>query len=75
VDFEGTITSVSGSCPNLTFTVRGTTIVTDRSTDYRKSDCGDVRRGRDVSGSGTMQGNGPIKATDVRVQRDRDGDN
>jgi len=47
VDFSGTITGVSGGCPNVTFTVQGLTIVTDRSTDFTKSKCDDLRRGRD----------------------------
>jgi hypothetical protein len=67
VEFDGTIVSVSGGCPNVTFTVQGMTVVTDRSTDYTKSNCSDVHRGRDVSGAGMTQPNGTIKATDLRV--------
>jgi hypothetical protein len=43
------------------------TIVVDRSTDFKKSKCDDLRRGRDVSGAGMTQPNGTIKATDLRV--------
>ena len=67
VDFEGSVSTLSGSCPNVTITVRGMTIVLDKSTDYSRSDCGDLRRGRDVTGSGVTQPNGTIKATDIRV--------
>jgi hypothetical protein len=67
VDFEGSVSSLSGSCPNVTITVRGMTIVVDRSTAFKKSDCGDLRRGRNVEGSGTMQSNDTIKAADIRV--------
>jgi hypothetical protein len=67
VDFEGSVSSLSGSCPNVTITVRGMTIVLDRSTDFSRSDCDDLRRGRDVTGSGVTQPNGTIKATDIRV--------
>jgi Putative binding domain, N-terminal/Domain of unknown function (DUF5666) len=69
VEFSGTILSLSGACPNVTFTVQGMTIVTDHSTDFTKSKCGDLRRGRDVSGAGVTQSNGTIKATDLRVER------
>ena len=69
VEFDGTINSLSGACPNVTFTVQGMTIVTDRSTDYAKSKCTDLRRGRDVSGAGMRQSNGTIKATDIRVDK------
>jgi hypothetical protein len=61
---------MSGSCPNVTITVRGRTIVVDRSTDFKKSDCGDLRRGRDVEGTGTTQSNGTVKATEIRVRKD-----
>jgi hypothetical protein len=67
VEFDGTIVRVSGGCPNVTFTVRGLTIVTDRSTDYTRSRCSDLHQGRYVSGAGMTQPNGTIKATDLRV--------
>jgi len=72
VEFDGTIASMSGGCPNVTFTIHGMIIATDRSTDYTKSKCSDLRRGRDVSGAGTPQSNGSIKATDLRIQKDND---
>jgi hypothetical protein len=70
VTFSGTITTVSGRCPTVTFTVRGLTVVTDRSTDFTKSKCGDLTRGSDVSGSGTTQPDDTVKATDIRVAKD-----
>jgi hypothetical protein len=75
VEFEGTIASLSGGCPNVTLTVRSITIVTDRSTEFKKSKCDDLRRGRTVSGEGLTQANGTIKATELRVRKDDDDDN
>ena len=72
MEFDGTIVGLSGGCPNVTFTVGGLTIETDRSTGYTKSKCSDLHRGRDVSGAGMAQPNGPIKATDLRIQKDND---
>ena len=69
VDFDGTISNLSGKCPDLTFKARSYTVVTDRSTDFKKSDCGDVRNGRDVSGSGVTQSNGTVRATKIAVDR------
>jgi hypothetical protein len=69
VDFDGTISNLSGKCPDLTFKARSYTVVTDRSTDFKKSDCGDVRNGRGVSGSGVMQSNGTVRATKIEVDR------
>ena len=74
VDFSGRIARVSGRCPNVTFTVNDMTIVVDRSTDFKKSDCGDVRDGRTVSGAGRTQANGTVRATDLRVKQDDDDD-
>src|SRR6185295_4540020 len=68
VDFEGSVSSVSGVCPNVTISVRGMTIVVDGSTDFKKGDCRDLRQGRDIEGSGTPQSNGTIKATEIRVR-------
>jgi hypothetical protein len=58
----------------VTITVRGMTIIVDRATDFKKSKCSDLRRGRDVSGSGMTQSNGTIKATEIRVRGESDDD-
>ena len=70
VDFSGTMSGVSGNCPNVGFSVDGIIVVTDRDTDYSRGNCGDLRRGQDVRGSGLRQPNGSIKATDIRFNKD-----
>ena len=70
VEFAGEVLSVSGSCPNVTIVVNSLTIAVDQSTDFKKSDCNDLRRGRDVVGVGLKEPNGSIKATDIRVGKD-----
>ena len=68
VTFEGTISGLSGHCPNLTFSAGGRTIVADGSTSYSgHTKCDDVRNGRSVSGEGDVQANGTVKATRVEV--------
>jgi hypothetical protein len=69
VDFNGTISSLSGRCPNVTFTIGGPTIAPDGSTDFRKLKCGDFRNGQFVSGSGVTQPDGTIKATLLQVTK------
>jgi len=69
VELEGTISNLSGKCPDLTFKARGYTVVTDKSTDFKKSDCGDVRDGRGVSGHGVTQSNGTVRATKIEVDK------
>jgi hypothetical protein len=74
MDFDGTVTLVVGACPNVTFTVRGNLVVTDRSTDFKKGNCSDLRQGREVSGEGLTLANGMIGATEVRFKKnDNDG--
>jgi hypothetical protein len=71
VSFEGTIANLGGRCPNLTFSVGGTTVVTDGSTNYaKKTKCDDVRNGRAISGEGDVQPNGTVKATMLEVNGD-----
>jgi hypothetical protein len=74
VDFDGTVTTVTGVCPIVIFTVGGMTVVTDSSTDYKKSDCGDLRRGSEVSGAGLTQPTGTIRATEVQVKKGKDNE-
>jgi len=69
-EFSGEVSSVFGSCPDIAFTVDRMVVVTDASTDYAKGHCNDIRRDRDVSGSGFVQPNGSVKATDIRIRKD-----
>jgi BACON domain-containing protein/all-beta uncharacterized protein len=65
--FSGTVSLVSGSCPNLTFTVGGRIVKTDRDTRFKDISCGDVARGgRSVSGDGITDASGAIVADTVK---------
>jgi pyruvate/2-oxoglutarate dehydrogenase complex dihydrolipoamide acyltransferase (E2) component len=72
VEFQGLLFNLSGNCPNVRFTAGVAAVVADNSTDFRKSGCGDLRNGRTVSGRGTVQPNGIIKAT--RIETDKKDD-
>jgi hypothetical protein len=74
VDFDGTVTGAIGVCPVVIFTVEGKTIVTDGSTDFNKSQCSDLRPGREVKGEGLTQPIGTIRATEIEVKKDSKGD-
>jgi hypothetical protein len=69
VSFAGSISNVSGRCPNVTFAVDGTTIAADGSTTYKKSNCGDLENGQSVSGEGVTQPNRTVKATQLQVRQ------
>jgi hypothetical protein len=69
-EFSGEVSNIFGSCPNIAFGVHGVVVFTDSSTDYSRGKCTDVKRGRDISGSGQVQPNGSIKATRIRINKD-----
>jgi hypothetical protein len=68
------MSGMTGRCPSVTFTVRGTTIAVDSSTTFRQSSCSDLRNGRTVDGEGVRQSNGSVKATKLHVAPNDDND-
>lgn len=72
VDFKGTVSGAAGRCPNVTFTIGKQQVVVDGSTQYKRSDCSDLRNGHFVTGKGTTQTNGSLKATQIEVRDDDD---
>ena len=62
---DGTIVKISGRCPNVTFVIRTTTIVTDGSTGYGNGDCGDLGIRLDVAVTGTVQPDRTVRATRI----------
>jgi hypothetical protein len=60
---------VSGRCPDVTFVVRSVTVVTDRSTDYKRGDCKDLKEDRSVTVEGFMNPNGSIRATFIELSK------
>jgi Domain of unknown function (DUF5666) len=69
VDFGGIISDLGGRCPNVTLTVGGTDVATDKATDYKKATCGDLREGEFAAGQGTTQADGTVKATVITVKK------
>ena len=66
VHLEGSISSLSGSCPNVTFTVESQRVTTNSSTTYRDGKCADLRNKRDVEVD-AINSNGTLRATTIRV--------
>ncbi len=66
VTVSGEIAGLTGSCPNVTFTLSGTTIVTSAATQYRANEaCGNFRNGRQARVRGRVQPNGSVLAVHV----------
>jgi hypothetical protein len=70
VEFDGTVSNLSGRCPDVAFSSGGYSVSADGSTDYKKkSDCGDLREGRRISVEGVTQANGTVRAKKIEVDR------
>lgn len=69
VKVRGVVSGVSGVCPNLRFTVRGVTVATSGSTEFRNGQCSEIRDGREVEAEGRRQGDGVIAAQRVELKK------
>jgi hypothetical protein len=67
VDIEGRVGGLSGSCPSLSFIVRGQAVVTDSSTRFEDGSCSSIRNGVEVEVEGERTGSGPIRARRIEV--------
>jgi hypothetical protein len=63
---EGTVASLTGTCPDLHMVVRGTHVTTDASTVFENGECGNLRPGTRVFVDGTVV-DGSVTATLVRI--------
>jgi hypothetical protein len=67
VHVQGSIATLTGSCPNLTFTVKPQTVVTTASTKFVNGTCSNLRVGRAVTVDGVTI-NGVVQASSVQLQ-------
>jgi hypothetical protein len=67
-EVNGAVSSLTGTCPALNFTVQGKKVVTTMSTSFRDIACTAIRNGTVVEVKGTRQADGSIAAT--RVERE-----
>jgi hypothetical protein len=67
VELDGSVASLAGSCPNLSFRVRGQRVVTNSATIFDDGRCTDIRNGRSVEVRGRRQPDGSVLATRVEV--------
>jgi hypothetical protein len=73
VELEGRVDAMSGSCPAITFTVAGKSVVTSASTEYRKGNCGHVTPGAEVVVVGQQRDGHPVVASRIDItKRNRD---
>lgn len=66
-EVRGAVSRLGGSCPNLSFTVNGTTVQTNSATRFEHGTCSVVQNGRRVEVEGTRQSNNSILARKVEL--------
>ncbi|HXH07276.1 MAG TPA: DUF5666 domain-containing protein [Vicinamibacterales bacterium] len=69
VELEGRIAGLSGACPNLSFTVRGTPVATNAATDFERITCQALANDMEVDIEGVVQ-NGVVLAVEVEPEED-----
>ena len=74
VELQGTIQTVSGTCPALKVTTAGRTVSTTASTEFKDTACAGVAAGQTIEVKGTLQPDGSIAATRIQVDA-KDNDN
>lgn len=72
-DGEGTIGSITGTCPSVTMTVEGHSVKTSADTMYTGGACADLRAGARISVTGTNV-SATLLATSITFLRSRDRD-
>jgi len=67
VQFEGTVSGLSGRCPDVSFNAGGHMVAVNRNTDYKHGKCTDLSNGDRLAITGTIIGNS-VTATDIDVK-------
>jgi hypothetical protein len=59
------VSSLGGSCPDVTFTLSGTSVFADASTKYRKGNCQHLEAHQRVIVAGERQPDGRVRAQQI----------
>jgi hypothetical protein len=65
IELSGRISDVSGTCPAITFELRGRTVYTTDDTEFKKIPCEKIDRGTDLKVEGMEMSNGTVRADRV----------
>jgi hypothetical protein len=74
VKVKGRVRDLGGSCPNISFTVDGRSVVADAGTRYDDGSCSSMRENRKVEVTGELRNDGRIRALEIEVDDDDDDD-
>jgi hypothetical protein len=67
VELSGKIDGVSGSCPALTFSLKGYAVRMTAATTLSKGPCKDLKNGREVKLTGEVEGPNRLLATRIEI--------
>ena len=73
MQFEGTVSALSGRCPDVSFMADGRRIVANKDTSYKNGRCSDLSNGDRVAITGTMIGN-TVTTTRIELKKAKDDD-
>ena len=65
--FSGTVSSLTGTCPVLSFKVGGRLVRTDNGTEFMQGNCKHLSNGMDIGVTGTLTGD-TVYATQVQLK-------
>ena len=65
IEAEGTASSISGSCPAVTFRVKDVTFYTSAATKFDDGKCADLKTGVSVEVKGRREADGRVHADEV----------
>ena len=68
MEFEGTVSGLSGRCPDVAFTADGRRVVANKDTGYKNGGCGDLSNGDRLTIAGTTIGN-TVTATRIELKK------
>ena len=69
-ELEGVVSGLSGTCPALTFTVRGSMARTNGATFFKHASCAQIQNGATVEVKGERQADGSLLAVQVKIEND-----
>jgi hypothetical protein len=73
VDFDGTVSALSGACPVIVFRADGREVYALPGTTFNKGDCEDVRNGTDVAVKGVLMSDGRVRAEKITLRDGKGG--
>ena len=69
IQASGRIDDVSGSCPSVSFTLKGYSVRTSSATQYARGNCKDLRDGRDIVLTAQVESGARVLATKIEIKK------